>query len=237
MSKLADALAAPFPPHRVSWRIGSTTKDKARGMALAYVDARDVMERLDEVCGVDGWQNRYSHTQGKTVCEIAVKIGDEWIWKADGAGDSDIEAEKGALSDAFKRAAVRWGVGRYLYDTASPWVELESKGSSHVIPDRELARLRQLLGNQRPQAAEKPDAAEPTLPPAPPAARATPAQMKLFGRMNLDLNALGTVQAVTDWAANGVVAADFADLTKPLQADLKAAMRRHRDKLTGKVPA
>lgn len=241
MSNLADALAAPFQPHRVSWRIGSTTKDKARGMALAYVDARDVMERLDEVCGVEGWQNRYSHTEGKTVCEIAIKVNDEWIWKADGAGDSDIEAEKGALSDAFKRAAVRWGVGRYLYDTASPWVELESKGSSHVIPDRELARLRQFLGNQRPQAAEKPDAAEPTqsvaaAAQAAPALRPTPAQTKLYGRMLLDLNQIKTPQAVADWAANGVVAADFADLPESLQADLKAAMQRHRKKLTA-VPA
>jgi hypothetical protein len=43
------ALFAPFPPGRVSWRVGSTTQDKKRGMALAYIDARDVMDRLDAV--------------------------------------------------------------------------------------------------------------------------------------------------------------------------------------------
>lgn len=116
------ALSAPFPPERISWRAQTVSNGKA--LALAYIDARDVQDRLDEVCGPENWQNRYTHTQGKTVCEIGIKLS-EWIWKADGAGDSDIEAEKGALSDAFKRAAVKWGIGRYLYDLESPWVPCE----------------------------------------------------------------------------------------------------------------
>lgn len=127
------ALSAPFPPEEISWRLGSTSKEKMRGMALAYLDARNVMDRLDAVCSPGGWQCRYSHANGKTVCDIAVKCGEEWVWKADGAGDSDIEAEKGALSDAFKRAAVRWGVGRYLYMLESPWVEIEEAGRSFRI--------------------------------------------------------------------------------------------------------
>lgn len=137
-----EALAAPFPPERVSWRIGQMAKNSEtpKGKALAYLDARDVMNRLDEVCGPGGWQNRYSHADGRCVCEIGVmvsspsfmasangggvqQIGEpQWVWKADGAGDTDIEGAKGGLSDAFKRAAVRWGIGRYLYDIPSPWV-------------------------------------------------------------------------------------------------------------------
>jgi hypothetical protein len=138
------ALAAPFPPDAISWRVGSTTKDKAKGMALAYLDARAVMDRLDAVCGPGGWQCRYSHAQAKTVCDIGIFTGSmgEWIWKADGAGDSDIEAEKGALSDAFKRAAVRWGIGRYLYDLESPWVELDEYKR---IKKSEYAKLNALL--------------------------------------------------------------------------------------------
>lgn len=136
-----NALSAPFPPAKVSWRVGSTTQDKKKGMALAYVDARDVMDRLDEVCGPAGWQCSYPHANGKTVCSIGIKIGDEWVWKANGAGDTDIEAEKGALSDAFKRAAVCWGIGRYLYDLDSPWVDIEPAGRSFRIRASELARL------------------------------------------------------------------------------------------------
>lgn len=123
---LLSLLAAEFPRSQVSWRAQTLSKDGDKALALAYIDARDVMQRLDDVCGAGSWQNRYSHADKKTICEIGVKIEGEWVWKANGAGDSDIEAEKGALSDAFKRAAVLWGIGRYLYDIESPWVPCDS---------------------------------------------------------------------------------------------------------------
>ena len=145
-------LTAPFSPDDVHWRVGATTGDKSKGMALAYIDARAVMERLDAVCHPSGWQCRYPHANGKTVCEIGICVapahnGAEpiWIWKADGAGDTDHEAEKGALSDAFKRAAVRWGIGRYLYDLPSPWIAIEQYGKSYKIKESEHPKLRALL--------------------------------------------------------------------------------------------
>lgn len=149
---LAD-LKKPFAPDKVSWRVGSTTADKSKGMALCYIDARDVQDRLDEVCGQAGWQCRYLPMHDKkTVCEIGIycEFHQTWIWKSDGAGDSDIEAEKGALSDAFKRAAVRWGIGRYLYDLDSPWVELDTyekqgKVFAKGIKAAEHKRLQALL--------------------------------------------------------------------------------------------
>ena len=145
MSDIFEQLASPFDPSEVDWRVGSMTKDKDKGMALAYIDARTVMDRLDTVCGPAGWQCRYVLNGTKTVCELAVKCGDEWVWKSDGAGDSDIEAEKGALSDAFKRAAVRWGVGRYLYNLKSPWVAVRPFGKSYVISDEAKPQLDALL--------------------------------------------------------------------------------------------
>lgn len=145
-----SGLAKPFPVERISWRVGSTTADKSRGLALAYIDARDVMERLDEVCGIGGWQCSYPHANGKTVCAIGIKVGDEWVWKSDGAGDTDVEAEKGALSDAFKRAAVRWGIGRYIYDIPSPWVALKQAGRSYAIADGEYKALEALLTRKSP---------------------------------------------------------------------------------------
>lgn len=149
-----EALAAPFPPEAVSWRVGSSNKKKlqretgnqnvkaTKGQVLAYLNARDVMDRLDEVCGPGGWQCRYSHADRKTICDLGIKIDGEWVWKADGAGESDIEAEKGALSDALKRAAVRWGVGRYLYHIASPWVDLDER---EQITDKDRTKLEGLL--------------------------------------------------------------------------------------------
>jgi len=145
MTDLFAALRAPFPPDRVSWRLGSTNADKTKGMALAYIDARDVMDRLDSVIGPGAWQCSYPHANGKTICSIGIKVGDEWVWKADGAGDTDVEAEKGAISDAFKRAAVKWGIGRYLYELPSPWVSTETRGRTAIIKDSEYAKLRALL--------------------------------------------------------------------------------------------
>lgn len=149
---LAD-LKKPFLPDLIDWRIGSTTKDKSKGMALAYIDARTVMQRLDEVCGPENWQCDYPHAAQKTVCRIGIRINNEWIWKANGAGDSDIEAEKGALSDAFKRAAVLWGIGQYLYDLESPWVALDTKTVGdkvyvNGIAKHEMTRLFKLVGGQ-----------------------------------------------------------------------------------------
>jgi hypothetical protein len=162
MTDIAAKLAAPFDPTIVSWRVGPTTKDKSKGMALAYLDARDVMRRLDEVCGPEGWQNEYPWSDGKrVVCRIGIKItaedrnSFEWIWKSDGAGDSDEEGEKGALSGAFKRAAVHWGIGRYLYDCKTPWVPIEAKGNSYVIPDAEKVKLANLLRRQFPAAPQQ----------------------------------------------------------------------------------
>lgn len=148
-----DKLAAPFDADNVSWRVGTVSNKEGRdptGLALAYLDARDVMDRLDVVCGPAGWACSYSHANGKTVCDISIRVSRsdgsaEWVSKADGAGDTDIEAEKGALSDAFKRAAVRWGIGRYLYGLPSPWVALEPMGRSWKIKETERAKLRALL--------------------------------------------------------------------------------------------
>lgn len=126
MGNLLEQLSAPFPQDAVSWRAQNVTKDGSKALALAYIDARDVMNRLDEVVGAERWQCRYTFAGAITICEIGIKIGDEWVWKSNGAGNTDVEAEKGAASDAFKRAAVLWGIGRYLYALESVWVPCES---------------------------------------------------------------------------------------------------------------
>lgn len=136
-------LSKPFPARQISWRVGATTGDKSKGIALAYLDARDVMGRLDEVCGIDGWQCRYPWSEGKRiVCDIGIRINDQWLWKSNGCGDTDVEAEKGAFSDALKRAAVLWGIGRYLYELPNAWTPIEPYGKSYRFSDdtkRQLA--------------------------------------------------------------------------------------------------
>lgn len=126
---LLNKLKEPFPADKVRWRVGATTGDKAKGIALAYINARDAMKRLDTVMGVD-WQCRYPF---EGCCEIGLYINGEWRWRSNGAGETDIEGEKGRYSDAFKRAAVMWGIGRYLYYLDNVWVPLKPQGRSHVI--------------------------------------------------------------------------------------------------------
>ena len=138
-----DQLRRPFPAHKIHWRVGSTNAKKlgvkpwqaTEGSVLAYVDARDVMSRLDKVVGPENWQCRYPLSDsGLLICEVGIRgtvmdaqTGlDEWIWKANGAGDTQVEAEKGKCSDAFKRAAVLWGIGQYLYALPFQWIKLEN---------------------------------------------------------------------------------------------------------------
>lgn len=156
-------LHAPFPAAEIEWRVGSTNGDKSSGLALAYLTARHVMERLDAVCGPENWQDRYEFHGPRTVCYLSLRVGGEWVTKADGAGDSDVEAEKGAISDALKRAAVKWGIGRYLYDLGKIWVDLEKAGNSHRIKKDQYAKLETALVRQfgqslRSLANEAPDA-------------------------------------------------------------------------------
>lgn len=156
--ELLAAFAAPFDPAAISWRVGSTNKkkfeaksaEKRRGQVLAYLDARDVQRRLDEVAAAD-WQCRFSSMPNGTMCcEIGIRFNGEWVWRANGAGsvgnvrgDDDREMqEKAIYSDALKRAAVMWGIGRYLYDIDSPWIELDDFWG---IPRNELPKLRALL--------------------------------------------------------------------------------------------
>lgn len=132
ISAMMKALSAPFPSKAIHFRVGATTKDKQSGIALAYIDARDAMERLDAVVGPGNWQRRYPWSNApRLYCEVGIRIGGDWVFKGDGAGDTDVEADKGAFSDAFKRACVNWGIARYLYDMPNAWFPLAPAGRSY----------------------------------------------------------------------------------------------------------
>src|ERR1700744_5012816 len=95
-----DKLAAPFPADAVHWRAQSVNGKGDAALALAYMDARDVMARLDEVVGPENWQDSYEETpKGRVICTLRIRVGGEWIAKSDGAGMTDVEGDKGALSD------------------------------------------------------------------------------------------------------------------------------------------
>jgi len=122
-----QALSAEFDRASVHWRAQTVTKAGDKALALAYLDARDVMDRLDDVCGPENWQTEFSETaKGRVLCRLGIRVDGEWIWKSDGAGNTDVEGEKGGISDALKRAAVSWGIGRYLYRLPNVWCPCET---------------------------------------------------------------------------------------------------------------
>ena len=142
--EIITKLREPFNSRDVEWKIQVTTQDKTRGMAVAYLDARAVQRRLDEVVGPFNWKNVYSlwHDNSQ-ICGISIFHAErnEWVTKFDGAENSDIEPIKGGLSDSLKRAASAWGVGRYLYEMEGIWVEIEAKGKSFGIKQNQFPRL------------------------------------------------------------------------------------------------
>src|SRR5262249_39820056 len=126
--KVAAALAAPFDPSEVKFKPAVVSGNRA--LALAYVDARAIQDRLDDALGVAGWQDEYEIlADGSVICKLRLKIGGEWITKTDVGGPSEQPDEgdrrKAAFSDALKRAAVKFGIGRYLYRLPSQWVDYD----------------------------------------------------------------------------------------------------------------
>jgi hypothetical protein len=139
-TKKLEALQAPFDPEDIEWRIQQSGKHDNRIWArvLAYVDNRAIMDRLDQVLGPANWKNEFRRDSDKAVmCGISIRVGDEWVTKWDGAEETAFEAVKGGLSSAMKRAAVQWGIGRYLYSVGESYAEISEKGSHRgTVKDR-----------------------------------------------------------------------------------------------------
>lgn len=131
-----DRLREPFAAEDIEWRVQQAGDKNGKPWArvLAYVTNRAIQERLDEVVGPENWQNTFREgPAGGVVCGIVVRISRpdgtaEWITKWDGAENTDIEPVKGGLSNAMKRAAVQWGIGRYLYDLDEGWARVHDGG-------------------------------------------------------------------------------------------------------------
>ena len=137
-----DRLKAPFSPEDIEFRVGSTTRDKSKGLALAYVTSRAIMDRLDSVVGPTEWQNEVKIHETGVVATLTIRVGGEWIMRQDGAQFTNIEAFKGGISDALKRVAVLYGIGRYLYSLPQEWVELNNGRMSAQT----IRKLRAKLG-------------------------------------------------------------------------------------------
>lgn len=124
--EIGNALLKPFP----NSEIGFLPK---AGRQFAHIDARAVMRRLDQTVGPEGWYFDYDPviTEPQKVI-VKGRLTINGITKAD-AGEADGSGEllKEAVSDSIKRAAVLWGVGRFLYELGTV--------STPQIPPEKLA--------------------------------------------------------------------------------------------------
>ena len=132
-------LKAPFSLSDLEWRVGSTFKDGQEGLLLFYVNARAIMDRLDDVFGIDGWKSDYEVYENGVICTLTATTEDgKLIQKSNGAEFTQMSGFKGGISGALKRAASDLGIGRYLYDMPNVNVKLENrrfKGKVLALPD------------------------------------------------------------------------------------------------------
>jgi hypothetical protein len=139
LGEITKALAVPFSLSEVKFKPQAVKGNRA--LALAYVDVRTIMDRLDEVLGVENWQDRYELLPDNSVmCRLRLWVGDRWITKSDVGSPSEQpdggDRLKAAFSDALKRAAVKFGIGRYLYRLPQQWVDFDPAKKQFSAPPR-----------------------------------------------------------------------------------------------------
>lgn len=138
VARVTKALLAEFAPGEV--KIKPAMVKNNRALALHYIDARLVMDRLDLVVGVNNWKDEYTVLPGgnEVECRLSLRIAGEWVTKADVGGQSEQPDEgdrmKAAYSDALKRAAVKFGVGRFLYRMPQQWMDYDPVKKQIVRP-------------------------------------------------------------------------------------------------------
>jgi len=152
--EILDELAEPFPPDVIEFKPGATTGDKKKALALAYVEVRHYFDRLNQVVGAN-WADQYLfiNTTGEIIkCDLTIcgvtrcDIGEK--------NSDDVNTATSAIAQSFKRACVKFGLGRHLYAVESVWVPYDAQRKQFTTDG--FKRLRQLVTGQAPRAAHKP---------------------------------------------------------------------------------
>ena len=141
---ILEELKRPFHPSDITWKPQAITKDQTKAMACAYGDLRAYQNRLDEVCGMN-WSVTYTPWgETKVVCHLTIN----GVTRSS-TGESDSQSERSEIggtaaeAQAFKRAAAMFGLGRYLYELPSVWVEYDA--NSKQFTDKAKAKLEGII--------------------------------------------------------------------------------------------
>jgi hypothetical protein len=157
LNALFAQLTEPFDPSEIKWRVTHTTRDGSRGAVIAFADPRAYSDRLNHVFTPSGWTRTYEVNTvsslirmkkdkviqtGKVLVTCTVTIaglgthadsGEEWA--------DEENAMTGAQAQAFKRACICFGLGRYLYNFAEMWVPLNEYRQPINLPPLPLWAL------------------------------------------------------------------------------------------------
>lgn len=156
-------------PSEVEVRLQSDKPDKdGNKKYLLYMDARAARRLLNERFGIYGWQLLYEHVNGQLFAKLGIKDPEsgQWVWKMETGSESNIECEKGQVSDALKRAVVTLGWDELYsspdirfngYSTGNSVQTIEYDTNSRriirlVIVDRYGKVVFNWAANQQPQA-------------------------------------------------------------------------------------
>ena len=140
--EILKALSAPFTKQvgdkqipDLKWLPTSAVSGGKKMMCTAYITRAQVIDRLNEVMGVDGWMSRLELQVDKTqICVLSLKINGEWVDRSDIGTQSKTEGEKGAASDALKRAATNFGIGAYIYKLPAKFVDAKAGTNGKPAP-------------------------------------------------------------------------------------------------------
>jgi hypothetical protein len=131
-----SALSAPLPPGVISWRQdGRPISRDGRHLArfVAYIEANTVRERLDAVVPGE-WDltlellppvTGLDEDANQGACSFKARLQILGVIREDVGTGKDY---KQAATDAFKRAAVRFGIAHELYAYEQNWVQMDGDG-------------------------------------------------------------------------------------------------------------
>ena len=77
VKEIAEKLKAYFPEEDIQWRITATTQDKTKGLAVPYIDTRDIQRRLDDTVGIDGWKIKKKNIEDGLICRLSLKLNNQ----------------------------------------------------------------------------------------------------------------------------------------------------------------
>lgn len=96
--------------NEIEVRVAHSVGDKK--YHLLYIDSRAVTKYLDEWVGWNNWQTEFYPVNNQIVGRLGIwdDIKQMWIWKSNVGSESNIEKDKGLISDTYKRLLVRFGI-------------------------------------------------------------------------------------------------------------------------------